>query len=166
MQLLSQPTPDKSFKKIALATLTCIAFFLWTLLGSIFLFLPPMIGVLFILFMEFYSKKNTTAVVTIVLCLIIYESEKQLPLGTLPIVFVVVNYLIVERFNIIFGHNAFFVFWYIIAVYGVYFLALYIIKMFGAGVNFSLSAIFIYYFIIESSLMLIYEQIKWKRKKW
>lgn len=166
MQLLSKPDPDKSLKKIAIATLACILFFVWTLLGSIFLFLPPMLGVLFVLFMDSYAKKNTTAIVTIVLCLIIYESEKQLPLGTLPIVFLVVNYLISERFNIIFGHNSFFVFWYIIVVYAVYFLALYIIKMFGAGVNFSLNAIFIYYFIIESSFSLIYEHLKWKRKKW
>lgn len=166
MQLLSPPNPNKNFKKIALATLACVLFFLWSLLGSMFLFIPPMIGVLFVLFMKSYAQKNTIVTVTIVLCLIIYEGENQLPLGALPLVFLVVNYVISERFNVLFGHNVFFVFWYVIAVYGVYFLTLYIIKMFGSGASFSLNAIFIYYFIIESSIALAYEQIKWRRKKW
>ena len=165
MQLLSTPNPNKNFKKIALATFACIAFFLWSLLGSMFLFIPPMIGVLFVLFMKSYTQKNTIVTVTIVLCLIIYECEKQLPLGVLPLVFLLVNYVISERFNVFFGHNALFVFWYVIAVYCVYFLTLYVIKMFGAGLSFSLNAIFIYYFIIESSIALAYEQIKLRRKK-
>ena len=161
MRFVNELKQNNNYKEIAKAALLCAAFFLWSVFSRIFLVLPPMIGLLFILFMDMYQKKNTTSVIGILVCLVIFEVQNQLPVGVLGIVFLVVRYIITEKFNLIFGHNVFFVFWYVGVLYAAYFLVLYVFDMFGSGLGFKLHGIFVVYFLCESFVGLFYEKLKY-----
>lgn len=161
MRIIKEIKHNDTYREIIKAAVLCAIFFVWTMLSHIFLFLPPMIGLLFIIFIDLYQKKNFIGIIAIMFCLVVFESENQLPLGVLAIVFLIVNYIIVEKFNLIFGHNIFFVFWYVGLLYLGYFLVIYIIKMFGSGLGFSLHSIFVFYFLCESCIGLFYEKFKY-----
>lgn len=155
-----QEMKHNTYKQIAKVALLCFVFFVWTMCNCIFLFLPPMIGLLFIIFMDVYQRKNLIATIGILICLVIFEAQNQLPLGILPLVFLIVRYIITEKFNLIFGHNALFVFWYVGVLYLSYFFVMYIFEMFGFGLEFKMHSIFIVYFVCESCLGLVYEKLK------
>ncbi|STO96991.1 hypothetical protein [Helicobacter canis] len=155
-----QEMKHNTYKQIAKVALLCFVFFIWTMCNRIFLFLPPMIGLLFIIFMDVYQRKNLIATIGILICLVIFEAQNQLPLGILPLVFLIVRYIITEKFNLIFGHNALFVFWYVGVLYLSYFFVMYIFEMFGFGLEFKMHSIFIVYFVCESCLGLVYEKLK------
>ncbi len=149
-----------SYLELLKIFILCGLLILYMMLSEMFLFLPPLIGVLFIVFMDIYARKNFGAVVGLVVCLVVFEALNQLPIGILPLVFLVMQYVIQKKFNVFFGNNPLFVFWYVGSVYLVYFLSIYVVKMFGSGLNFELWAIFVYYFIAESLIGLFYEKIK------
>ncbi len=153
-----------SYKETLKIIFFCVLFFMYAMLGGVFLILPPLIGVLFIIFMDIYEEKKFGEVVGLVLCLIFFEALNHFPLGILGFVFLFMNYVIKSRFNLLFGYNPLFVFWYVGSVYLVYFLVLYVIKIFGSGSMFSLEFIFIYYFFAESLLGLAYEKTKVKSR--
>lgn len=155
-----QEMKHNTYKQIAKVALLCFVFFIWTMCNRIFLFLPPMIGLLFIIFMDVYQRKNLIATIGILICLVIFEAQNQLQLGILPLVFLIVRYIITEKFNLIFGHNALFVFWYVGVLYLSYFFVMYIFEMFGFGLEFKMHSIFIVYFVCESCLGLVYEKLK------
>ena len=155
-----QEMKHNTYKQIAKVALLCFVFFIWTMCNRIFLFLPPMIGLLFISFMDVYQRKNLIATIGILICLVIFEAQNQLPLGILPLVFLIVRYIITEKFNLIFGHNALFVFWYVGVLYLSYFFVMHIFEMFGFGLEFKMHSIFIVYFVCESCLGLVYEKLK------
>lgn len=161
MRFINELKQNNTYKEIAKAAALCVVFFIWTMFNRIFLFLPPMIGLLFILFMDMYQKRNAISIIGILVCLVIFETQNQLPVGVLGIVFLIVRYIITEKFNLIFGHNVFFVFWYVGVLYGAYFLVLYVFDMFGSGLGFRLQGLFIVYFLCESFLGLFYEKLKY-----
>lgn len=151
---------NNTYKEIAKVALLCCGFFIWTMCNRIFLFLPPLIGLLFIIFIDIHQRKNLIATIGILICLVIFEVQNQLPLGILPLVFLVVRYIITEKFNLIFGHNALFVFWYVGILYLSYFFVMYIFEMFGSRLEFRFHSVFIVYFLCESCVGILYEKLK------
>ena len=53
-----------------------ILFIIYESLSSIYQFLPPLLGVLFVLLINALNRENTIGVVVITLCLVIFEAEK------------------------------------------------------------------------------------------
>lgn len=160
MHFIKKLKNSDTHRDIIKAFIFCMLFLAWTILNRVFLFLPPMLGMLFIIFMNVYQQKNSTFIFAIVICLVIFESENQLPLGILSIIFLVLNHLITKKFNLIFGQNPLFIFLYIGALYLSYILVMYIIKMFGSGTSFNVYPIFIAYFLCESLIGLFYEYFR------
>lgn len=155
-----QEMKNNTYKEIAKVALLCCGFFIWTMCNRIFLFLPPLIGLLFIIFIDIHQRKNLIATIGILICLVIFEAQNQFPLGILPLVFLVVRYIITEKFNLIFGHNALFVFWYVGILYLSYFFVMYIFEMFGSQLEFRFHSVFIVYFLCESCVGILYEKLK------
>ena len=149
-----------SYIELLKVLILCGLLILYMMFSGVFLFLPPLIGVLFIIFMDMYARNNLGVIVGLVVCLAVFEALNQLPIGILALVFLVMRYVITKKFNVFFGNSVFFVFWYVGSVYLVYFLSIYVIKMFGSGLGFELRVIFIYYFIVESLIGLFYEKMK------
>ncbi|GAD19550.1 hypothetical protein [Helicobacter fennelliae] len=154
----------KTSREILQIFVFCLLYFLYAACYGVFLVLPPLLGTLFVVFSDVYEKRDTNAVIGVVLCLILFEAINQLPLGILPIMFLCVQCFVIKKFNIMFGYSVFFVFWYVGIVYFAYFLVIYIIKMFGSGLGFSLNFIFVYYWIVESILGLLYEKFQSRPK--
>ncbi len=63
--------------KKSLTPLIYIALFvIYESLSSIYLFLPPLLGVLFLFFIKFLKKDDFIAVFLVMFCLLVFESEK------------------------------------------------------------------------------------------
>jgi len=69
---------QRSFSnKKSLTPLIYVALFvIYESLSSIYLFLPPLLGVLFLLFINSLKNDNVIAIFLVVFCLLIFESEK------------------------------------------------------------------------------------------
>ena len=53
-----------------------VLFVIYESLSSIYQFLPPLFGVLFVLLINALNRKNTIGVILIAFCLVIFEAEK------------------------------------------------------------------------------------------
>lgn len=67
---------------------------LYCFLGDIFLFLPPLLGVMFIFFTQFMTQKRYAKLIFVFSFLIWMECDRGLPLGSL-IVFFIFYYLVI-----------------------------------------------------------------------
>ena len=65
-----------SHKKSLTPLIYVALFVIYESLSSIYLFLPPLLGVLFLLFMNSLKKEDTMAFFLVAFCLLIFESEK------------------------------------------------------------------------------------------
>ncbi|PAF42796.1 hypothetical protein [Helicobacter sp. 11S02596-1] len=138
-----------------------ICFYFYTCLSDIYLFLPPMIGFLFILYMQASRENRWIFTFAIVLCLIFSEFDHDKTAGVLPIVFVVTNWLVIKKFRLLFEDNLLFVFVYVPLIYFAYFFTLYLLNIFGGNEDsLDLSSIFISYIFYEACLGIAYEKIK------
>ena len=63
-------------KSIKNSFIYIVLFIVYESLSSIYLFLPPLFGVLFVLLINALNKNDTISVVLIAFCLIIFEVEK------------------------------------------------------------------------------------------
>ncbi len=80
-----------------------ILFIIYESLSSIYLFLPPLFGVLFVLLINALNRDNTIGVVLIALCLVIFEAEKGYILFT-SIIYLLIAYKfilpkVIQNFN-------------------------------------------------------------------
>jgi len=74
-----------------------ILFVLYEGLSSIYLFLPPMLAVLFFLFIQAFRKDDLLSIILIVFSILVFESEKGYLLFTTVIYFALVLKLILPR---------------------------------------------------------------------
>ncbi|PAF46618.1 hypothetical protein BKH46_06505 [Helicobacter sp. 12S02634-8] len=162
MQTFPHLRRNSTFKETLKALTLLVSFGIYTCLNDIFLFLPPMIGVLFILYAHASKKNQWIKVLAIVACLIFFELDHNKPAGILPIVFVIANWLVVKKFRLLFEENIFFVFVYVPLIYFIYFFVLYLFGMFDAGFDLNLNLILIAYIFYESCLGIIYEKIRYQ----
>jgi hypothetical protein len=65
-------------------------FVLYESLSSIYLFLPPLLGVLFFLFIQAFRKEDLLSIVLIVFSILVYESEKGYLLFSAIIYFAII----------------------------------------------------------------------------
>ncbi|WP_373070940.1 hypothetical protein [Sulfurimonas sp.] len=72
-------------------------FVLYEGLSSIYLFLPPLLGVLFFLFLEAFKKENLLSIVLVVFSILVYESEKGYLLFSTVIYFALVLKFILPK---------------------------------------------------------------------
>ncbi|PAF47647.1 hypothetical protein BKH41_07055 [Helicobacter sp. 12S02232-10] len=137
-----------------------VCFYFYTCLSDIYLFLPPMIGLLFILYVRASKENRWIFTFGIVICLLFFEFDHDKYAGILPIVFVAINWLVIKKFRLLFEENIFFVFIYVPLIYFVYFFILYLFGLFGEVLDSDLGSIFISYVFYESCLGIVYEKIK------
>lgn len=84
--------------KKSIAPLVYIVLFaIYESLSSIYLFLPPLLGVLFVLFVYALEKEDTISVMAIAFCLVIFEADKGYILFSSIIYFIIVYKLIMPR---------------------------------------------------------------------
>jgi hypothetical protein len=84
--------------KKSLAPLVYIVLFaIYESLSSIYLFLPPLLGVLFVLFVQALEKEDAISVMVIAFCLVLFEADKGYTLFTSIIYFIIVYKFIMPR---------------------------------------------------------------------
>jgi hypothetical protein len=81
-------------------------FVVYETLSSIYLFLPPMLAVLYVLFARALNQKNTLFVLLVSLCLVIFEAEKGYLIFSTIIYFTFVYKFIMPKLNQNFSCNS------------------------------------------------------------
>lgn len=72
-------------------------FAIYESLSSIYLFLPPLFGVLFVLFVHALDKEDTISVMAISFCLVLFEADKGYILFTSIIYFIILYRFIMPK---------------------------------------------------------------------
>lgn len=84
--------------KTSLAPLGYVALFiLYESLGSIYLFLPPFFGVLFVLFVYALDKEDAMSAFAISLCLVIFEADRGYILLTSILYFILIYKFVMPK---------------------------------------------------------------------
>jgi hypothetical protein len=126
-----------------------LLFVVYGSLSSIYLFLPPLFGVLFILFMQAVKRENTIFLLLVSFCLILYESQMNFPLFSSIIYFTVVYKFIVPKLNKNISCSSCVKFSYLLLVYlGYYFFLALLSNIFLFPMP-SINYYIIYYIVIE-----------------
>lgn len=90
-------------KSIKTAFIYVVLFVVYESLSSIYLFLPPLFGVLFVLLMNALDKKDTVNVLLVSFCLVVFEAEHGYVLFS-SIIYLAIGYKfilprIIQNFN-------------------------------------------------------------------
>lgn len=129
---------------------------IYTSLSDIYPLLPPLIGVLFIIFHRHYNERELYLPLLVLLCIGFYELDKSLVFGILPIVFFVVHFFVARRLESIINTNSVFIVAYVALLYLLYFAGLRLSgSLFGTAVL-DLSLTLIYYLIADLLISLVY----------
>ncbi len=88
-----------SHKNPLIALLYVVAFVFYSSLSSIYPMLPPMFGVLFVLFSRVLEEKDTLYIALISFCLIIFEANYGYPLFSSIIYFYIVYKFILPKIS-------------------------------------------------------------------
>ncbi len=72
-------------------------FVMYESLSSIYLFLPPLFGVLFLLFINSLDNEDSLATFLIIFCIVIFESEQGYPIFSAVIYFVFIYKLVLPK---------------------------------------------------------------------
>ena len=142
--------------------LFCLAFFIYSSLGGIIIYLPPLLGILFVAFIKNYEMDNEFKVWGIIACLFIFEINNNLPLGVLALSFLILRFFFLKTFYIISTNEIVAIGMLVGGIYLWYFLVIYSFKTFGGGARFSLNLVFVYYIIFETILGILYSKINRK----
>ncbi len=126
-----------------------ILFMIYESLSSIYLFLPPLLAVLFVLFAKALKKEDSVGIALIVFCLIIFEAEKGYILFSSIIYFLLIYRFIMPKLNQNFSCIFCIKISYILLAYiGFFFFTLLISKVFLLPAP-SINYYIIYYIVIE-----------------
>jgi len=79
-----------SNKNSLAALIYVVLFLLYTALSGIYLFLPPLLAILFILFVKALKKQDSIFILLVALCLIIFEAENDYVLFSTIIYFSII----------------------------------------------------------------------------
>ena len=74
-----------------------IVYIIYESMSSVYLFLPPLLGVLFVLLVNALDKNETMSVIMIVLCLVVFEADKGYILFTSTIYFLLAYKFIIPK---------------------------------------------------------------------
>ena len=89
-----------TYKKILKGIIIAIVFGPYQSLGSIYLFLPPLFGVLFFYFIHSLKQENLPALVLIIVLLLIFEAEKDFLLFSSLVYFTFVYRFVIPRLRV------------------------------------------------------------------
>ena len=74
-------------------------FVIYESLSSIYLFLPPLLGVLFLLFIRSMDNDDSIAIFLVVFCIMVFESEKGYLLFSIAIYFALVYKFVLPKLH-------------------------------------------------------------------
>jgi len=87
-------------KKILSSIGIAVAFVLYQSLSSIYLFLPPLLGVLFFYFIHALEKEDVASLALIIILLLVFEAEKDFLLFGTLVYFTFIYRFIIPRLRI------------------------------------------------------------------
>lgn len=148
-------------KHIFLILFAVISYFIYVMMSDIYPFLPPLIGVLFMIFHRNYNDRFYISAI-IVACLLFFEFDKMLLAGIIPCIFFIVQFFIARQLESVLLANVFFVFIYVCMLYLLYFFFLLLCNMLFKTTMLAMSSIYIYYFFIDCFFTLLYYYITTK----
>jgi hypothetical protein len=88
---------NSTHQKSLTPLLYIIFFIVYESLSSVYLFLPPLFGVLFVLFVYALNKEDVPSLFTILLCLLLFEADKGYTLFTSIIYFIIAYKFIMPK---------------------------------------------------------------------
>lgn len=115
MQTFSKMQRNRIAKKNISYFLAFVFFALYCFLGDVFVFLPPMLGVMFVFFCHSVMQRKYANLALIFLFLLWMECDKGLPLGVLVIFFTFYYFLVFIPMEFLFRKNKNFA--YVLLVY-------------------------------------------------
>ncbi len=124
-------------------------FVIYESLSSIYLFLPPLLAVLFVLFAKALKSGNTVSVLLVSFCLVVFEAENGYLLFSTIIYFAIVYKFIMPQLNKNFSCNSCINISYVLLAYlGYYLFCILLSNIFMLPMP-SINYYIIYYIIIE-----------------
>ncbi len=124
-------------------------FVIYESLSSIYLFLPPMLAVLFVLFAKALQSGNTISVLLISFCLVVFEAENGYLLFSSIIYFALIYKFVLPKLNKNFSCNSCINISYVLLAYlGYYLFCMLLANIFLLPAP-SISYYIVYYIIIE-----------------
>jgi hypothetical protein len=124
-------------------------FVVYISLSSIYLFLPPMFGVLFVIFSKVLKDENSLGIFLVSFCLLVFESEKGYTLFTSVIYFIILYRFIIPKLQQNFSCISCIKFLSIVFVYiGFYLFCLLLANIFLLPLP-NITYYIIYYIVIE-----------------
>lgn len=151
MQTLSKMQRNRITQKNLGFFLAFALFALYCFLGDIFIFLPPMLGVMFVFFSHSIVQRKYANLVLVFICLLWMECDRGLPLGVLVIFFSLYYFLIFIPMEFLFRKNMNFV--YVLLVYLGFFILLACLGSYGEMLDWKkFLALCVYYAIFEGIL--------------
>lgn len=133
-----------------IVTFTYIIFYLiYESLSSIYLFLPPMFAVLFILYSKAMDKQDFVFLSILAFCLVIYEADKGYFLFSSIIYFTLANNFVMPKITKSFNCNSCIQIMYVIIAYIGYYLFLVLISNIFLLEIPSIDYYIVYYIVIE-----------------
>jgi len=149
MQTFSGMQRSISDKKSLAPFVYTALFVVYIGLSSVYLFLPPMLGVLFVLFYESLKDENSTSVLLICLCLLFFEADKGYAVFTSIVYFIIMYRFVAPKLQQNFNCTVCINFLYIVFVYvGFYFFSVLLANIFLLNIP-NITQYVIYYIIIE-----------------
>ncbi len=133
-----------------LALFAYIFFFvIYESLSSIYLFLPPLLAVLFVLFAKALKSNNTVSVLLVSFCLVVFEAENGYLLFSTIIYFAIIYKFIMPQLNKNFSCNSCINISYVLLAYlGYYLFCVLLANIFMLPMP-SINYYIIYYIVIE-----------------
>ncbi len=126
-----------------------VLFIVYESLSSIYLFLPPLLAVLFVLLSKAFKRDDSIAIILISFCLVLFEAEKGYLLFSSIIYFLIIYRFIMPKLRQNFSCAACIKISYILLAYIGYFLfSLLIANVFLLPIP-SISYYIVYYIVIE-----------------
>lgn len=136
--------------KISISTFTyVILFIIYESISSIYLFLPPLFALLFVLFMKALEKKDLFLVLLVSFCLVVFEADKGYLLFSSIIYILTIDRFIVPRLHKNINCEFCIKFIYVVLAYiGFYIFSVLLSNIFLLPIS-MINYYIIYYIIIE-----------------
>ena len=149
MSTLSNMQRNLSNKKPLVPLLYVAIFVVYSSLSSIYLILPPLLAVLFVLYSNAIKKNDFLLIMLISFCLVIFETNKGYPLFSTIIYFTLVYKVIIPKVIQNFSCNSCVRISYVLLAYVGYYLFLMIVANIFLLPLPSIDYYIVYYIVIE-----------------
>lgn len=156
MQALSGMRRNITDSELISRAATLVAIFCYEAISTIYLYMPPLLGIMFLLFIESNEKNNIILRVTVLVYLILFESDRGF-LMLSAVTFFILSYAVVvdvvkkyiscqKCLHMIFIFYAYFGYWLFLLLLSF---------VFDTTIHPEISYIILYYAIIETILAVI-----------